>query len=70
MRFGVRGRLLLAFFSISAFAVFAALAAVYSFFKIGGALDLITEERVPVALIAQELSRDAERMLAVGPAML
>jgi len=66
----VRGRLLLAFFGISAFAVLAAIAGVYSFFKIGGALDLITEERVPVALIAQELSREAERMLAVGPAML
>ena len=33
-------------------------------------LDLITEERVPVALIAQELSREAERMLAMGPTML
>jgi PAS domain-containing protein len=61
---------LLAFLGISAFAVLAAIAAVYSIFKIGGALDLITEERVPVALIAQELSREAERMLAVGPAML
>ena len=69
-KLGVRGRLLLAFLSISAFAVLAAIAAVYSFFKIGGALDLITEERVPVALIAQELSREAERMLAIGPAML
>ncbi len=69
-RFGVRGRLLLAFLGISAFVVLGAIAAVYSFFKIGGALDRITEERVPVALIAQELSREAERMLAVGPAML
>lgn len=69
-KFGVRGRLLLAFLGISAFAVLAAFAAVYSFFKIGNALDLITEERVPVALIAQELSREAERMLAIGPAML
>ena len=70
MKLGVRGRLLLAFLGISAFAVLAAIAAVYSFFKIGDALDLITEERVPVALIAQELSREAERMLAIGPAML
>ena len=69
-KFGVRGRLLLAFLSISAFAVLAAFAAVYSFSKIGNALDLITEERVPVALISQELSREAERMLAIGPTML
>jgi signal transduction histidine kinase/DNA-binding response OmpR family regulator/HPt (histidine-containing phosphotransfer) domain-containing protein/methyl-accepting chemotaxis protein len=69
-RIGVRGRLLLAFLGISAFAVLGAFAAVYSFFKIDNALDLITEERVPVALIAQELSREAERMLAMGPTML
>ena len=69
-RFGVRGRLLLAFLSITTLAVFGAIAAVYALIKIGGAFDLITEERVPVALIAQELSREAERLVAVGPAML
>ena len=69
-RFGVRGRLLLAFLSITTFAVLAAIAAVYALVKIGGAFDLITEERVPVALIAQELSREAERLVAIGPAML
>ena len=69
-RFGVRARLLLAFLSITAFVVLAAVAAVYSFLRIGGMLDTITEERVPVALIAQELSRQAERIVAVGPAML
>lgn len=69
-RFGVRGRLLLAFLSITTFAVLAAIAAVYALIKIGGAFDLITEERVPTALIAQELSREAERLVAIGPAML
>ncbi len=69
-RFGVRARLLLAFLSITAFVVLAAVAAVYSFLRIGDVLDTITEERVPVALIAQELSRQAERIVAVGPAML
>ena len=70
IRLGVRGRLLFAFLGISAFAVFAAIAAVYSFSKIGDALNLITKDRVPVALTAQALSLEAERMIAVGPAML
>ena len=69
-RFGVRARLLLAFLSITTFGVLAAVAAVYALVKIGGAFDLITDRRVPVALIAQELSREAERLVAVGPAML
>ena len=69
-RFGVRERLLLAFLSITGFVVLAAGAAVYSFLRIGETLDTITEERVPVALIAQELSRQAERMVAIGPQML
>lgn len=69
-RFGVRGRLLLAFLGISAFAVLAALVAVYSFLRVGNVLDDITVQRVPVALLAQELSREAERLVAAGPAML
>ncbi len=69
-RLGVRGRLFLAFLAITSFVVLAAVAAVISFVKIGDSLDTITKERVPVALIAQELSREAERILAVGPSML
>ncbi len=69
-RLGVRGRLFLAFLAITSFVVLAAVAAVISFLKIGESLDTITKERVPVALIAQELSREAERILAVGPSML
>ena len=49
-RLGVRWRLLLAFLGISAFAVIAAAAAMYSFAEVGKLLGRITEERVPPAL--------------------
>ena len=67
---GVRGRLLLAFFGISAFAVFAAAAAMYAFLQVGEALDQITQKRVPAALASQQLSRQAERVVAMAPAFL
>jgi signal transduction histidine kinase/DNA-binding response OmpR family regulator/HAMP domain-containing protein len=66
----VRGRLLLAFFGISAFGVLGAGVALYSFHRIDDALALITQRRVPVALIAQELSRHMERILAAAPELL
>jgi hypothetical protein len=66
----VRGRLLLAFFSISAFGVLGAGVAFYSFHRIDDALALITQRRVPVALISQELSRHMERILAAAPELL
>jgi adenylate cyclase len=69
-RFGVRGRLLLAFFGISAFGVLGAGVAFYSFHRIDDALALITQRRVPVALISQELSRHMERILAAAPELL
>ena len=69
-RFGVRGRLLLAFFGISAFAVLAAAAAMYSFLKVGEALDRITQDRVPATVASQQLSRQAERIAAAAPALL
>jgi adenylate cyclase len=69
-RLGVRSRLLLAFFGISAFGVLGAGVALYSFHRIGDALALITQRRVPVALISQELSRHMERILAVAPELL
>ena len=69
-RFGVRARLLLSFLSITTFAVLGAISAVYALVKISESFELITEERVPVALIAQDLSREAERLVAIGPAML
>ena len=69
-RFGVRGRLLLAFFGISAFAVLAAAAGMYSFSEVGKVLGRITEQRVPSALASLELSRQAERIVAAAPALL
>jgi adenylate cyclase len=69
-RLGVRSRLLLAFFGISAFGVLGAGVALYSFHRIGDALALITQRRVPVALISQELSRHMERILAAAPELL
>lgn len=67
---GLRGRLLLAFLGISAFAVLAAVAGMSSFFAIGKALDLIVQQRVPSALASLELSRQAERIVAGAPALL
>jgi HAMP domain-containing protein len=69
-RMGVRGRLLLAFLGISAFALIAATAAMYSFSEVGGVLGRITEERVPAALDSLELSRQAERIVAAAPKLL
>ncbi len=69
-RFGVRWRLLIAFFGISGFAVLAAAAAVYSFLSVGSVLDRITQQRVPSALGSLEISRQAERIVAAAPALL
>jgi len=69
-RLGVRARLLLAFFGISAFAVLAAGAAMYSFLKAGDALDRITLDRVPATVASQQLSRQAERIVAIAPSLL
>jgi signal transduction histidine kinase len=66
----VRGRLLLAFFGISAFAGLAAIAALYSFLQVGRALDRITAQRVPPALASLELSGQVERIVAAAPALL
>jgi adenylate cyclase len=70
VRLGVRARLLLAFLGISAFAVIAAAAGLYSFAEVGKVLGRITEERVPAALASLELSRQAERIAAAAPALL
>ena len=69
-RMGVRGRLLAAFFGISAFALVAAAAAMISFIEVGEGLNLITQQRVPTALASQELSRQTERIIAAAPALL
>src|SRR6185312_4742631 len=69
-RFVVRGRLLLAFFGISALAVLTTAAALYAFLQVGGAVETITKDRVPAALASLQLSRQAERVAATAPAVL
>jgi adenylate cyclase len=69
-RLGIRGRLFIAFFGISALAVIGAGAALYSFRAIDNSLALITQRRLPIAVKSQELSRHAERIVAAAPALL
>ena len=66
---GVRARLLLAFFAISAFAVLAAAAGIYAFRQVGERLELI-DARVPQAVSSMEISRAADRLIAAAPALL
>ena len=66
---GVRGRLLLAFFGIAAFAALAAAAGIYAFREVGDRLDIV-DLRIPSTLSALELSRSAERIIAAAPALL
>ena len=66
---GVRGRLLLAFFGISGFAVLAAAAGIYAFREVGDRLETI-DTRVPSTLTSLEISRSAERIIAAAPALL
>jgi adenylate cyclase len=67
---GIRGRLLLAFFGVSAFAVLATIVAVYAFLQVGVVVERITDYRVPAALASLQLSRQAERVAATAPAVL
>jgi adenylate cyclase len=66
---GLRGRLLLAFFGISLFVIAAAAAGLYGLREVGQTLDRITVETVPAVLGAHELSRNAQKILAAGPAL-
>lgn len=67
---GVRGRLLFSFLGISMFSLVAAASGLYSLSQVGGALDRITEQRVPEALSWLELSRRVERVVRAAPALL
>ena len=66
---GVRGRLLLAFFGISAFAVLSAAAGIYAFRQVGERLELI-DARVPQVASSMEVSRAVDRLIASAPALL
>src|SRR5436309_1353253 len=68
-KLGVRARLLLAFFGISAFAVLAAAAGIYAFRQVGDRLELI-DARVPQVASSMEISRAADRLIASAPALL
>ena len=70
IRLSVRWRLLLAFLGISAFAVLAAATGTYAFRQMAYVLERITDQRVPSALTALDLSRQAERIVAAAPALL
>jgi class 3 adenylate cyclase/HAMP domain-containing protein len=67
---GVRGRLLLAFLGICMFSLVAAASGLYSLSQVGGALNKITEQRVPEALSWLELSRRVESVVRAAPALL
>jgi signal transduction histidine kinase/DNA-binding response OmpR family regulator/HAMP domain-containing protein len=69
-RLSLRWRLLLAFLGISAFAVLAAAAGTYAFRQMAYVIERITEQRVPSALTALDLSRQAERIVAAAPTLL
>jgi adenylate cyclase len=69
-RFGIRGRLLLAFFGISALTVLTSAAALYAFLQVGDAVERITKDRVPSVFASLQLSRQAERVAATAPAVL
>ena len=66
---GMRARLLLAFFGISAFAILAAAAGNYAFRQVGNRLESIAA-RVPQVISSMEVSRAADRLMASTPALL
>jgi class 3 adenylate cyclase len=69
-RIGVRGRLLLAFFGISGFAVLSAVAAFFAFGEAAKVVDRLARERMPASIAAVELSRQAERIVSAAPMLL
>jgi adenylate cyclase len=69
-RLGIRARLLLAFLAVSSFSLLAAAAAFHGYLALGRAVERITEERAPAGLAALDLSRQVERIVAAGPALL
>jgi signal transduction histidine kinase len=68
-KFGLRARLLLAFFGVSGFSILAAGAGIYAFRQVGERLELI-DARVPQVVSSMEISRAADRLIASAPALL
>ena len=68
--FGITGHLRAGFLGISALVVLAAGAGIYAFLEVSDSLNRITDDRVPAALAAQELSRRAQDIVAAAPTLL
>ncbi|MEZ2133130.1 MULTISPECIES: PAS-domain containing protein [unclassified Sinorhizobium] len=69
-RLGIRGRLLLVFFALSAISMLSTAAAIYVHLEVGSVVERITQRQTPSALAALQLSRQAERVAAAAPSML
>ncbi len=67
---GVKGRLLLAFLGISAFAAIAAIAGMFALSRVSDSLDHVTAERVPAAFSWLAFSRRAESIVQAAPTLL
>ena len=67
---GVKGRLLLAFFAISAIGVLGAAVALFAFAEAASVLDRMARQRIPESFAALELSRQAERIGAAASLVL
>jgi signal transduction histidine kinase/DNA-binding response OmpR family regulator/HAMP domain-containing protein len=70
LRLGVRGRLYAAFAGISFLVVLAAVVSILSFVRVDHALQGITKGSVPLVIVALDLSRQAERIVAAAPELL
>jgi signal transduction histidine kinase/CheY-like chemotaxis protein len=67
---GLKGRLQLAFGAITLLVVIATGVGLYAFFEVAKSLQRITEQALPPALAAGELSTKAEFIVGVGPTLL
>jgi len=67
---GLKGRLQLAFGAITLLVVIATGVGLYAFFEVAKSLQRITEQALPPAVSAGELSRKAEFIVGVGPTLL
>ena len=66
----LRLRLLLSFALVSSFAVIVALAANFSFNRVGLGLEVITTQGMPAAVAAGEMARSVEKIVATTPELL
>ena len=67
VRFGLRGRLLLAFLAISLCAAATAGSAIYALFEVGRALNIVTDKRLPPLIASAQLSLVAQKIVGAAP---